>query len=96
VGGLIMKINGVSPNKIINLYNTTKKLDIKDTNKVQRDSIEISSLGKSLSYMSLDENYEISEKRLEEIRDEISKGTYNVDSKLVAQRMINFMKGREL
>ncbi|NMA85625.1 MAG: flagellar biosynthesis anti-sigma factor FlgM [Epulopiscium sp.] len=91
-----MKINGVSPNKIINLYNTTKKLDIKDTNKVQRDSIEISSLGKSLSYMSLDENYEISEKRLEEIRDEISKGTYNVDSKLVAQRMINFMKGREL
>lgn len=91
-----MKINGVSPNKIINLYNTNKKLDIKDTNKVQRDSIEISSLGKSLSYMSLDENYEISEKRLEEIRDEISKGTYNVDSKLVAQRMINFMKGREL
>ena len=58
-----MKINGVSPSKIINLYSTSKKLDIKDASKVHRDSIEISSIGKSLSNMSLDENYEILEKR---------------------------------
>ena len=96
MGGLKIKINGVSPNKIISLYNSNKKIQNKDTGKVNRDSIEISSLGKSLSNMSLDENYEISEKRLEEIREEISKGTYKVDAKLVAQRMINLMKGREV
>lgn len=91
-----MKINGVSTNKVVNLYKVNKKLDVKDSSKVHRDSIEISSIGKSLSNMSLDDNYQISEKRLEEIREEISRGTYNVDSKLVAQRMINFMKGREV
>ncbi|HCW03413.1 MAG TPA: flagellar biosynthesis anti-sigma factor FlgM, partial [Clostridium sp.] len=82
--------------KVINLYKTNKKIEVKETRKDQGDSIEISSLGKSLSHMNLDENFQVSEKQIEQIRNEISNGTYNIDSKLVAEKMISFMKGREI
>lgn len=90
-----MKINGVAPNKVISIYSVSKKSEVKETQKTKSDSIEISSLGKSLSHMSLEENYQCSEKRLEEIRSAVSQGTYKPDARVVAQRLMNLIKGRE-
>jgi negative regulator of flagellin synthesis FlgM len=92
---IIMKINGVTPSKVISIYSATKKSDVKETQKAKADSIEISSLGKSLSNMSLEDNFQVSEKRIEEIRNSVTQGTYKPDARLVAQRMMNLIKGRE-
>ncbi|MDP4088228.1 MAG: flagellar biosynthesis anti-sigma factor FlgM [Bacillota bacterium] len=91
-----MKINGVTPNKVISIYSVNRKEAAKDTKKTEGDKIEISKLGKSLSDLALDGNFQLSDKRVEEIRNGISKGTYNVDSKQIAQKMINLIKGREV
>lgn len=91
-----MKINGVTPNKVISIYSVNKKEAVKETKRHDEDKIEISSVGKSLSSLSLEGNFQCSDKRIEQIRDQISKGTYSPDSKLVAQKIINLVKGREV
>ena len=93
--GMNMKINGVTPNKVISIYSVSKKSEVKESQKTKSDSIEISSLGKSLSNMSLEDNFQCSEKRIEEIRNSVAKGTYKPDAKLVAQKIIDLIKGRE-
>lgn len=91
-----MKINGVAPSKVISIYGVNKKSEVVETKKLNSDRIEISNVGKSLSNLSLDNNLQCSEKRIEEIRNEISKGTYKPDARLVAQKMIDIIKGREV
>lgn len=89
-----MKINGINPNKIINAYgDNKKKVEGKDLQKVKgTDSIEISSLGKSLKNYSLDLNPAASNEKIERIREQIEKGTYKVDGKLIAQGILEEMK----
>lgn len=91
-----MKINGITPSKVISIYSVSKKEAVKETKNREGDKIEISSLGKSLSSLSLEGNLQCSDKRIEQLRNEISNGTYKPDSKLVAQKMINLIKGREV
>ncbi|WP_195962682.1 flagellar biosynthesis anti-sigma factor FlgM [Clostridium tyrobutyricum] len=89
-----MKINGINSNNIINLYrevNKTKDLTVKTEN---RDSIQISSMGRKLSSRMLDDKTIDSEDRVESIKKAISNGTYKVDAKLVAQKMLDNMKGQ--
>lgn len=89
-----MKINNVGVNKVINLYNVNKK-NI-DNNKLseKKDTVEISSLGKSLSSFSAEGDFENSAQKVEALRKEVSIGTYKADSKLVAQKMLDIIKGR--
>lgn len=91
-----MKIYGISANKILNSYGDNKKqIENKEIRKEKSsDTIEISSIGKSLSSYSIDENNVNSKERIEKIREEVSKGTYNRDSRLVAQGIIDAMKNR--
>lgn len=91
-----MKIGGVGSNSAINSYDRNKNtLDNKKVNNnKKKDSIEISSLGKSLSKYSIEEGKINSKERVETIRQEISKGTYNTNSKYIAQGLIDAMKGR--
>ncbi|APM39306.1 flagellar biosynthesis anti-sigma factor FlgM [Clostridium kluyveri] len=89
-----MKVNGISLNKILNIYEKSKKEY--ETTRVsgQKDSIEISSLGKSLSsYVKGDETINSKEK-VENIKKAVENGTYNVDKKLVAAKIIEAMKGK--
>lgn len=87
-----MKINGISQSKAINAYNDYKKQVDKKETKPQGDSIQISSLGKSLSAYSTDELFVNSKEKLQGIAAEISNGTYNRDSKLIAEKMIESIR----
>ncbi len=91
-----MKISGTGINKIINIYEKNNKKIEKTKEVVKKDSLEISKIGKNLSSFAVDDKKSISQEKLEKIRNEIANGTYNVDGKLVAQKMIDIMKGREV
>ncbi|MDT8716675.1 flagellar biosynthesis anti-sigma factor FlgM [Clostridium sp. 19966] len=90
-----MKIDGVGSSKIINIYNKVSKREQVPQKNNGTDSIEISSAGKSLSSFSVEKDYTSSEKRLEELRNSISQGTYNVNAKLIAQGIVESIKGEK-
>ena len=87
-----MKINGVNPNKIVNLYSNNKKNVERKSEVSQKDTIEISSVGKSLSSYSIDDKFINSNEKIEKLKNEIQNGTYNRDSKLVAAKILDAMK----
>ncbi|MCY6353956.1 flagellar biosynthesis anti-sigma factor FlgM [Clostridium sp. ZS2-4] len=91
-----MKISGSSVNKIINIYEKNSRKIEKAKEVGRKDSLEISKVGKSLSSFDVNDKKSVSQEKLEKIRSEIANGTYNVDAKLVAQKMIDIMKGREV
>lgn len=91
-----MRVGGFNnTNKIINLYNNSKSIENKesrDKNKI-KDSIEISQLGKSLStYTTSEDDIINSSQKVEKIKEEISKGIYNRDSKLIADSILKAIK----
>jgi negative regulator of flagellin synthesis FlgM len=89
-----MKINGVGINNVINLYNNNKKISESNTVKGAKDRIEISNVGKSLSSLSIESGFENSPEKIEQLRKEVSQGTYKSDSKLIAKKMVDAIKGR--
>lgn len=89
-----MKINGASVNKVVNLYNNNKKVSEKSAVKTNKDTIQISSLGKSLSSLSVEGGYGNSPEKVESIRNQVSQGTYKADSSLTAKKMIDLIKGK--
>lgn len=83
-----MKINPVK-NNVISLYkNNTSKTELKVA-VAKKDTIQISPAGKSLSALSLDGKLINSEEKIEAIKNQVKQGTYNMDSKLIAKRMID-------
>ena len=92
-----MKVEGISSQSIINSY---QKNNNKTINKVQRsnstDSIEISAIGKSLKNYSLDVSDVNRSATIEEIRNKISNGTYNIDAKLTAQSILDYIGGKKI
>lgn len=89
-----MKINGVGVNRITNLYNQNKRIEEKTAIKSTKDTIEISNTGKSLSSLSVEEGFGNSPEKIEALRKEVSQGTYKADSKLVAKKILDAVKGR--
>jgi negative regulator of flagellin synthesis FlgM len=89
-----MKITGIGNNDYLNIHSDSKKSIEKKSATVGKDRLEISTVGKSLSSYSTDGNFGVSPEKLQTIKREISAGTYNRDSKLVAQKLIDAMKGR--
>lgn len=87
-----MNINGVSPNKVIKFYGEIKKQDKVNDVQKSKDSIEISSLGKSLSNYSIDDKFVSNEKKIEALKNQVSDGTYNRDAKLIASKMLEAMQ----
>ncbi|MBC8062828.1 MAG: flagellar biosynthesis anti-sigma factor FlgM [Clostridiaceae bacterium] len=91
-----MKITGVSSNDYLCIHSDSKKIVAKNTVSEKQDRLEISTVGKSLSSYSTDGSFGVSEEKLQGIRRQVSDGTYNRDSKLVAQKLIDLMKGRTI
>lgn len=91
-----MKINGIISNQAFNIYGINKKEHGTIKNMDKKDSIEISSAGKSLSSYSPENKFINSKEKIEDIKKAVENGTYNVDKKLVAAKILDAMKGKIL
>jgi negative regulator of flagellin synthesis FlgM len=89
-----MKINGITMNNVTKLYGENKKVESKNQIKTKQDSLEISSLGKSLSEMHNDEYVTHSKEKIEALRNQVSNGTYKANSTLVSKNIMDVIKGR--
>jgi len=90
-----MKIDAIK-HDVINPYKkTTPKAEVK-ASVIKKDTIELSTAGKNLSALSLDGKSTNSSEKIEAIKNSIKQGTYNVDPKLTAKKMIDVMKGSDI
>lgn len=88
-----MKINSINTNNIINAYSKQKQYVKTDTvNKVFKDKVEISESAKYLSKINSD-NENINIDKVNEIKRKIKDGSYNINSRDIAQKIINSIKG---
>lgn len=88
-----MKI-GFEINKVINTYNQNSKV-AKINNKVHdfKDKIDISEEGREISkYIEIANNTELKNKRVDEIKSLIDQNKYKVDSKKLAESIIEYIK----
>ncbi|WP_435790481.1 flagellar biosynthesis anti-sigma factor FlgM [Clostridium sp.] len=90
-----MKIDGVK-NNMANVYKKSAAKSQPKVTEIKKDTIELSSAGKSLSALSLDGKLNNSKDKIEAIKNEVNKGTYKMDSALTAKKMIDIMKGRDI
>lgn len=87
-----MKINNIKFNNIDNIYKT-KKLEVEKTNTNNKsDSVQISDLGKYLNKVNTNKE-DINMDKVNEIKKRIENGTYSVDSKVLAKKIIEKMEG---
>ena len=88
-----MKINSVNTNNMINAYSKQKQyVKTENLNKVSKDKVEISEEAKYLSKINSD-NENINIDKVNEIKKKIQDGTYNINSRNIAQKIINAIKG---
>lgn len=91
-----MNINSVGINSVSKVYGDVNRKTVdKKSEPSKSDSIEISNIGKSLSSFSLEQKLNVSNERLESLSDQVSKGTYNVDSSVLATKLLSILKGKE-
>ena len=88
-----MNINGINSNNVINFYSKNKNRvsQTKEVNNVS-DRIEISKLGKSMTNYTLEGVNVDNSKKIEELKNQINNGTYNVDAKLTARSILDTIK----
>lgn len=88
-----MSIDRINRSSFINMYNSNSNKTVKQFSKTKEsDSVEISSLARSLQGYSYDMNID-STKKIAELRNRIQNQTYNVDAKLTAQSIVKAIKG---
>lgn len=87
-----MKIGGVNSINIINNYKgNVEKIKSKDKIQKNQDVIEISNEGKTLNAYSVSMPDVDNSSRIEDIKNRIANGTYDIDPAITAKSMINFM-----
>lgn len=88
-----MSIDRINRQSFITAYNTNSKRNIQKIDKTNStDTIEISSLGKSLKDYSMTSDIN-NAKKVAEIKSRVEAGTYNLDARLTAKSILNYMKG---
>jgi len=93
-----MKINNGNIHALyVNSYKTKENIKAENTKPdkdMVKDTCQLSTLGKSLNKLALEEeSVGISDKEVEKIKSRISKGTYAVDSQVLAKAMMAYGKG---
>ncbi|MGG7096717.1 flagellar biosynthesis anti-sigma factor FlgM [Clostridium sardiniense] len=88
-----MKIDSIRTSNMINVYKQQKFYEKTSAAKNDiKDKVEISDTAKYLNKIVSDnENIDID--KINEIRNRINQGTYSVDSKDLAKKMIEVIKG---
>ncbi len=90
-----MKIDGVK-NNVVSFYKNNKpKAEAKTTPK-KGDTLELSTAAKNLSALSLESKSVNSKEKVQDIKNQVMQGTYKIDSKLTATKMMDIMKGRDI
>lgn len=90
-----MNIKGINYTNGINYYNKVSSNKVNNVEKEKTyDRIEISETSKALKDYSINNNYD-NKKRVMEVKNEISNGTYSYDSRLIARGMLEAMRGKE-
>ncbi|MGN0143864.1 MAG: flagellar biosynthesis anti-sigma factor FlgM [Clostridium sp.] len=88
-----MSIDKINRQSFITAYNSNSGKTVKNIDKSRDcDTIEISSLGRSLKDYSMDNSIS-SLRKVAEIKSKVESGTYNIDARLTAMSMLNSMKG---
>ncbi|MEN8076983.1 flagellar biosynthesis anti-sigma factor FlgM [Clostridioides difficile] len=88
-----MKINSINTNNMINAYSKQKQYVKTETvNKSFKDKVEISEDAKYLSKINSD-NENINIDKVNEIKKKIQEGTYSINSRNIAQKIIDVIKG---
>lgn len=88
-----MSIDRINRQSFINAYNSNSNKVVKSLEKVKNvDTIEISSLGKSLKDYSSENNID-NAKKVAEIKSKVDSGTYSIDARLTARSILKAMKG---
>lgn len=87
-----MSINRINRQSFINAYNSNSNKCVKNVTKSKTfDTIEISSLGKSLKDYSSDNNID-NAKKIAEIKNKVDSGTYSIDARVTARSILNAIK----
>ena len=93
MGVFFMRIENNSVNKILNIYanqsNVSKTTKTDKTKKT--DQLNISSTGRDFQ-IAMDEiknQPEVRTEKVDELRNQIKAGTYNVDAKSIAEKMLS-------
>lgn len=85
-----MNVNGIGPTLGVGYYQKTARTTVNKVEEVAtKDRIEISKMAKAMTNYSIDSSNLDHSKKIEQIKNEINNGTYNVDSKLTAQSIID-------
>lgn len=88
-----MKISSINTNNMINAYSKQKQYVKTETVKKSfKDKVEISEDAKYLSKINSD-NENINIDKVNEIKKKIQEGTYSINSKNIAQKIIDVIKG---
>lgn len=91
-----MNIKGVGSPNSLNYYNKVASNRVEKTEKVKlKDRIELSDASKVLKDYGIETSSYDNTKKIEEIKNKILSGTYNIDAKLTAKSMLDVMKGRK-
>ncbi|WP_346934805.1 flagellar biosynthesis anti-sigma factor FlgM [Clostridium sp.] len=93
-----MKVNNGNIHTLyVNSYKTKENAKSENSNvnkEAVKDTCQLSALGKSLNKLALEEeSVGMSDKEVEKIKSRISKGTYTVDSQVLAKAMMAYGKG---
>lgn len=88
-----MKINNIKFSNIDNVYKTKKMENENINNKNNKsDSVQISDLGKYLNKVNTNKE-DVNMDKVNDIKKRIENGTYSVDSKALAKKIIEKMEG---
>lgn len=92
----INNLNNVNNVKYINSYKSNDSKSKKGDASSSNDKCEISFVGKALNNLSIvNDNLDMkSAKEVEKIKKQIVEGKYKVDSKALADKLMDVMKGR--
>lgn len=87
-----MKIGSINPRNIENMYKSNK-IEEKNIKNQRKDTIQISDLGKYLSEVNSNKKEEIDIEKVNELKKKIDNGTYKIDSKDIAKKILEHIRG---